>query len=117
MSTGYQEKTDDGTKLSKLNNSIYGFKQASKNWYDRLKNFLVEENFIQSKSEYCLYVRKEPGKTIYVLVWVDDIIVASSNLEEVQELKKIFRENFKMFISFEIRLHLTKSNTYGFFNI
>ena len=49
----------------------------------------MEENIEQSKSDYCLYVRIEPGKTIYVIVWVDDIIVASSNLEEVQELKKI----------------------------
>ena len=87
---GYQEKAEVGTKLGcKLNKSIYGLKQASKNWYDRLKNFLVEEHFKQSKSEYGLYVRKEPGKTIYVLVWIYDILVASSNLKEVQEMEKI----------------------------
>ena len=65
---GYYEKMEDGTKLEcKLNKSIYG-----KNWYARLKKFLVEENFSKSKSDYGLYDRKEPGKTIYVSVWVDD---------------------------------------------
>ena len=96
---GDHEKTEDGTKLvCKLNISIHGLEQASKNWYDRLKNFLVEENIEQSKSDYCLYVRKERGKTIYVFFGVDDItvIVASSNLEQIQELKNIFRENFKI---------------------
>ena len=42
-----------------------------------------------------MYVRIEPGKRIYVKVWVDDITVASSNLEEVQELKKNIRGTSK----------------------
>ena len=33
---------------------------------------------------------------VYVLVWEDDFLVASSNMEEIRELKKIFRGNFKM---------------------
>ena len=99
QSEGDHEKNEDGTKLvCKLNISSHGLEQASKYWYDRLKNILVEENIKQSKSDYCLYVRKERGKTIYVFFGVDDItdIVASSNLEQIQELKKNFRENFKM---------------------
>ena len=85
----YQERAEDGTKLvGKLNKSYYGLKQASKNWYDILKNFLVDESFEQNKREYSLYVRREPGKTIYILVLIYDILVASSNLKEVQELDK-----------------------------
>ena len=87
---GYHEKAEDGTKLGcKQNKSIYGLKQASKNWYDRLKNFLVDESFEQSKREYSLYVKREPGKTIYVLVWIYDVLVASSSLKQVQELEQI----------------------------
>ena len=85
---GCQENDEDGTKLvCKLDKSTYALKQASKNWYDRLKTFIVKENFKQSKSDYCLYVKKQPEETIYVLVWIDDIILATSNLQQIQELK------------------------------
>jgi hypothetical protein len=47
--------------------------------------------------DYCLFVRKETDGTFsYVLVWVDDIIVAGVNDEIIDAIKSMLKENFKM---------------------
>ena len=43
---GFEKVDDRGTKLvCRLNKSIYGLKQAAKNWYDELATFLIQQNF------------------------------------------------------------------------
>ena len=80
---GFEKLAEDGTKLvCKLNKSIYGLKKASKNWFDRLKSFLLDEKCQQSKSDNCLYVKSKKQELINVLVWVDDIIVACSDTDQ-----------------------------------
>ena len=72
---------DGSNQVSELNKVIYGIKQASKNWYDRRKNFLLDENFKQSKNDFCIHVKFEGTSLMYVREWVDDILVASSDLQ------------------------------------
>ena len=68
---GFVKKANSGQKLvCKLNKSIYGLKQAAKNWYEALTSLLLKEGFKRSRNDYCLFVRKEEDGTFsYVLVW------------------------------------------------
>ena len=95
---GFVKKANSGQKLvCKLNKSIYGLKQAAKNWYEALTSLLLKEGFKRSRNDYCLFVRKEEDGTFsYVLVWVDDIVVAGATKEAVNEIKSMLNENFKM---------------------
>ena len=95
---GFVKKANSGQKLvCKLNKSIYGLKQAAKNWYEALTSLLLKEGFKRSRNDYCLFVRKEEDETFsYVLVWVDDIVVAGATEEAVNEIKSMLNENFKM---------------------
>ena len=79
------------------------FETSQQKLVGKTQNFLVDESFKQSKSDYCLYVRKEPGKTVYVLVWVDDLLVASTSLEIIQGRKKNVLKNFEMEEKGELR--------------
>ncbi len=83
--------------MCKLNKSIYGLKQAAKNWYEALASLLLKKGFKRSRNDYCLFVRKEEDGTFsYVLVWVDDIVVAGATEEAVNEIQSMLNENFKM---------------------
>ena len=95
---GFAKKENSGQMLvCKLNKSIYGLKQAAKNWYEALTSLLLKKGFKRSCNDYCLFVRKEENGTFsYVLVWVDDIVVAGATEEAVNEIKSQLNENFKM---------------------
>ena len=82
--------------MCKLNKSIYGLKQASKNWYESLANLLIEKGFQRSCNDYCLFVRKEESGTFsYIVLWVDDIIIAAER-DVVDTIKSLLEDNFKM---------------------
>lgn len=53
---GYKVKGKE-THVFKLNKAIYGLKQASKAWYDRIDNVLTDLQFRKSLSEPCVYIK------------------------------------------------------------
>jgi hypothetical protein len=65
--------------LCKLHKALYGLKQALHAWYSRLSSRLKELGFVPSKADTSLFVFNHIGITIFMLVYVDDIIVASSS--------------------------------------
>lgn len=64
--------------VCKLDKALYGLKQAPRAWYSRLSNKLIQLGFRPSRADTSLFVYSKGGITMYVLVYVDDIIVASS---------------------------------------
>ena len=67
----------DGTKrVCKLNKALYGTKQASRNWQHTLHASLIKFGFEQCKSDECLYVLHHKTGVLYMVVYVDDIVLA-----------------------------------------
>ena len=65
----FVKQGEDGqTLVCKLNKSIYGLKQAAKNWYESLANLLIKNGFQRSRNDYCLFVRKEENGTFSYIV-------------------------------------------------
>ena len=75
---GYQDKQFPH-HVCKLDKSLYGLKQAPRAWYSRLSNKLQSMGFIPSKANTSLFYFRTGQHTIFMLVYVDDIIVASSS--------------------------------------
>ena len=74
----FVKQGSDGEKsVSRLNKSIYGLKQAANNWYKELANFLLRQGLTRSRNDNCLFARAETEGHTFILVWFDDIIVAS----------------------------------------
>jgi len=75
---GYENKVQPGY-VCKLDKAIYGLKQAPRAWYSRLSEKLIKLGFQASKADTSLFFYDKEGVTIFLLVYVDDIIVASSS--------------------------------------
>jgi hypothetical protein len=68
---GYEKRS----LVCKLKKSIYGLKQSARCWNQKLHSVLVGLSFTQSKSDKCLYFKDVNGKMLYVLIYVDDLLV------------------------------------------
>jgi len=63
----------------KLKKSQYGLKQAPRTWYDRLNNFLIENDFKRGQVDTTLFRRTLEKDILVVQIYVDDIIFGSTN--------------------------------------
>ena len=68
-----------------LNKAIYGLKQAPRSWFQKLSTTFVRMGFSSSKSDISLFTRFTPTDTIFVLVYVDDILSTGSFKPLVQD--------------------------------
>ena len=65
--------------VCKLHKSIYGLKQASRAWLSRLTTFLLSLNFIVSKADTSLFILKHGADVVFLLVYVDDLVLTGSS--------------------------------------
>jgi histone deacetylase 1/2 len=82
--------------VCKLDKAIYGLKQAPRAWYARLCAKLLSLGFMPSKSNTSLCYFIQGNLSIFVLVYVDDIIVASSSSKAVSMLLKKLQNDFAL---------------------
>ena len=79
----------------KLLKALYGLKQAGRKWKEKLHGVLTKHGFEQIRSDDCIYVLRSGGKIIlYILVYVDDIIIAGKDIEEIISFKNKISEDF-----------------------
>ena len=79
----------------KLKKNLYGLKQASFNWFDKLKTGLVDRGFKPSQIDPCLYFKKG----MIVLTYVDDCIIVGTEMKKIDsfvESMKNGKENFDL---------------------
>jgi histone deacetylase 1/2 len=73
------EDANKSHHVCKLDKALYGLKQAPRVWYARLSTKLCDLGFKASKSDTSLFIYSKHGVTIFMLIYVDDIIVTSSS--------------------------------------
>jgi len=80
-----------------LKKSLYGLKQSPRQWYKKFDSFMVSINFSRSNYDSCVYFKKlSSGEFIYLLLYVDDMLIAASNMEEIVRLKEQLGSAFEM---------------------
>ena len=71
-------------------------KQAANNLYKELANFLLRQGFTRSRKDHCLFTRSTAEDHTFVLVGLDDIIVASRSMTVISDNKKALKATFCM---------------------
>nr|GEY06995.1 retrotransposon protein, putative, Ty1-copia subclass [Tanacetum cinerariifolium] len=73
------------------------YMQSPKQWYKRFNKFMMELKYTRSKYDHCVYLKKlQDGSFIYLLLYVDDMLIASQSLDEIEKLKTRLKSKFEM---------------------
>ena len=95
---GFEKRGLKGEKLHcYLLKSLYGLKQAGRNWRSMLQEFLASVGFISLKSDMCVF-KKEPAgvSSMFIVVWVDDLLTVYHPKDQscFEEYWKSFSQRF-----------------------
>ena len=80
--------------VCKLRKSIYGLKQSPRAWYSRPGTRLHQLGFHSSKADTSLFIFRQGAVVIYMLVYVDDIVIAGSCPRAVDRLLRTLAGSF-----------------------
>ena len=88
---------DNPNLVCHLQRSLYGLKQASRQWFTRLSSFLLSQGFHQSSADHSLFLYTNNSHDITaILVYVDDIILTGNNLNTIIHITKLLDQTFNI---------------------
>jgi hypothetical protein len=90
------EDTDHPDFVCRLNKSHYGLKQAPRAWYSRFAAYLLSLGFVEAKSHTSLFVFRRRSDMIYLLLYVDDIVLTASSAGLLQRTIAALQSEFTM---------------------
>jgi hypothetical protein len=77
---GYEVKGKENL-VCRLKKILYGLKQAPRQWYLKFYRFMTEQGYSRYHYDHCVYFKRlENGSYIIFPLYVDDMLVAGSNM-------------------------------------
>ncbi|KAK6135902.1 hypothetical protein DH2020_030389 [Rehmannia glutinosa] len=77
-----------------LKRSLYGLKQASRQWNVEFCARLRQFGFTQSANDHCLFVKGTPHRCLVLLVYVDDVLITGTDSQDIADLKRYLDDLF-----------------------
>ena len=82
--------------VCKLKKALYGLKQATKAWYDRLKKFLLQNDFKMVRIDTTLFVKFKSQEILLIQIYVVDIIFGYTNEALCHDFAECKQMEFEM---------------------
>lgn len=80
-----------------LKKSLYGLKTSPRQWYKRFDSFMTTHDFDICNYDSCVYFKKDSGgSTTYLLLYVDDMLIAIKDKVEVRKIKLQLSKEYDM---------------------
>nr|GEY96156.1 retrotransposon protein, putative, Ty1-copia subclass [Tanacetum cinerariifolium] len=83
-------------RVCKLQRSIYGLKQASRQWNKRFDEEIKKFGFIQNYDETCVYRKASRNDVVFLILYVDHILIMGNNIPRLKEVKDYLGKCFSM---------------------
>lgn len=90
------EQYEENSQVCLLNKSIYGLKQASRQWNLKLNSTLLKIGLTRSKIDPCVYYLVNKTIMIFIAVWVDDFLIFTNDEKAMTEIKDKLKQEFSM---------------------
>ncbi|GJT80998.1 retrovirus-related pol polyprotein from transposon TNT 1-94, partial [Tanacetum coccineum] len=86
-----------GNRVCLLKKSLNGLKESPRQWYKQFDVYMISNGFSRSSYDSCVYFKEfAPGMYIYLLLYVDDMLIACKSKSEIEYTKGLLRKEFDM---------------------
>ncbi|CAM8884293.1 unnamed protein product [Rhodiola kirilowii] len=106
--------------VHQLHKSLYGLKQASRQWFSKFSEALINYGLQSSLNDYSLFTLNKGHAYIALLVYVDDIIITGTSQKLIDNIKQFIDSKFKIkdlgTLRFFLGLEVARSGTDTFIN-
>jgi len=83
--------------VCRLKKSLYGLKQSPRQWYKKFDSFMLSQKYVRSEYDHCVYFKQlKNGMFIILVLYVDDMLLASKSIDEINRLKTQMARTFDM---------------------
>ena len=79
-----------------LTRSLYGLKQAPRQWYNKFDSFMTKSGFCKAEKGPCYYFKKCTDSYVFLLLYVNKMLIAGSSMREINNLKTRLSTTFEM---------------------
>ena len=83
-------------QVCQLQRSLYGLKQASRQWFHRLSSFLLTHGFTQASTDHSLFLCFNDNSFTALLVYVDDIVLTGNDIMAINRITIFMDQTFKI---------------------
>ena len=100
-----------------LKKSIYGLKQASRQWYLKFDEVVSSLGFVENKVDQCIYLKVSGSKFVILVLYVDDILLAANDRSLLFNTEQMLSKTFDMKdlgeASFVLGIQINRDRTCG----
>ncbi|GJW69512.1 retrotransposon protein, putative, ty1-copia subclass [Tanacetum coccineum] len=83
-------------RVCKLKRSIYGLKEASRQWNKQFDDEIKKFGFTQNRDEPCVYMKASGSNVTFLILYVDDILIMGNHIPMLQDVKSYLGKCFAM---------------------
>ena len=80
--------------VCKVHKSIYGLKQTSRQWYLKFDEVVIANGFKENIIDQCIYMKVSGSKYIFLVLYVDDILLTTNDIDLLVETKRLLFSHF-----------------------
>lgn len=84
------------SKVCLLKKALYGLRESPRDWYDCINSFFCSINLKRSAYDYCLYTGSVDNTKVYIILYVDDLLITGENKKSINKVKQMLSDRFRM---------------------
>ena len=104
MPLGYPAKNDN--MVCKLTKSLYGLRQASRQWFHKFSTTILDQGFQQCPAGHSLFTKGSGATIVTLLVYVDNTFIVESDQKLIAETQQVLSKHFKIKVIGDLKYFL-----------
>jgi hypothetical protein len=82
--------------VCKMKKSLYGLKKSPRMWYKKFDTYMLGLGFTRNKEDHCVYFKLIGDYLIYLVLYVDDMLLIGNNKDIIHDVKTQLSSKFDM---------------------